>query len=169
MKSTLLQDQEFMLKFYEKFKDNSRIEYQKWFIDNSKLYTKVNKELSNKVSKQIDAQVKQCYYNCFKALHINGLEYCEGFVLGDKRLPIPIDHSWLVNKKGEVIDPTLEITGKRLQKQMKKYADRSLEERNRYGVEYYGIKYTKKQVTKFALKTKITGSYLHLLYQEENK
>ncbi len=49
---------------------------------------------------------KSCYYNCFELLRKNlDLIYCEGYAL-DPDLSLPLIHAWLVNKNGEVIDPT---------------------------------------------------------------
>jgi hypothetical protein len=56
--------------------------------------------------------MKQCYMNSTKKameLYYRGEQewfYCEGYVVSGK-LPIPIAHAWLANRKGEVIDLTL--------------------------------------------------------------
>ena len=49
---------------------------------------------------------KSCYYNCFQLLREDlNLTYSEGYAL-DLELLLPLIHAWLVNKDGEVIDPT---------------------------------------------------------------
>ena len=54
----------------------------------------------------IKGEPKLCYKNCVDAiLSRSDLHYCEGYGI-DKDLPIPLYHAWLVNDKGEVIDPT---------------------------------------------------------------
>lgn len=48
---------------------------------------------------------KQCYSNAGQiALGSSELQYAEGYVTS---IGIPIHHAWLVNRHGEVIDPTL--------------------------------------------------------------
>lgn len=54
---------------------------------------------------------KQCYQNSFQALSRHMVDpnewfYTEGVVMREK-LPIEIDHAWLSNAKGEVLDLTL--------------------------------------------------------------
>jgi len=171
-KSRILQMEEMKLKLFEKNgknKENGHYLYQKWFLDKAKLYTVVNEELSKKVSDNINAKIKECYHNCWNAVNtFPDLEYCEGYSFSED-LPIAIEHSWLLNSGGKVIDPTLVINGKKLQTQLKKYgADPPIDRERRIGSEYLGIKYTLKQLNRFALKTKKTGSFLYLLYKEEN-
>ncbi len=49
---------------------------------------------------------KNCYYNCLELLRKHrDLTYCEGYAFTED-LPLPLFHAWLVNSKGEVIDPT---------------------------------------------------------------
>ena len=49
---------------------------------------------------------KGCYYNCLQILDEHPeLTYCEGYALADG-LVLPVPHAWLINSKGEVIDPT---------------------------------------------------------------
>ena len=49
---------------------------------------------------------KNCYYNCLQILDEHPeLIYCEGYALADG-LVLPVPHAWLINSKGEVIDPT---------------------------------------------------------------
>lgn len=54
----------------------------------------------------IQGEPKACYKNCIDAiLSHSDLHYCEGYGF-DQDLPILLYHAWLVNDKGEVIDPT---------------------------------------------------------------
>jgi hypothetical protein len=55
---------------------------------------------------------RQCYGNCVKALvaamgaRRDDIHYAEGYAISKVGLPIPIQHAWLVDGKGRVIDPT---------------------------------------------------------------
>ena len=55
--------------------------------------------------------MKQCFRNA-KAIteRSKALTYCEGFI-ASKDLPLILHHAWTVNRKGEVIDPTLRAFG----------------------------------------------------------
>lgn len=54
---------------------------------------------------------KSCYYNAQKiAFGRKGLTYVEGFALSAD-IPMAIAHGWLMNDKGEAIDPTWEPPG----------------------------------------------------------
>ncbi len=166
----MLQEQQMKLKWYEKDKNSVDYKFQKWLIDNSKTYTKVDEVQSLKVSKQINAQVKGCYMNCFRAVGIRGLSYCEGAVGGNDFL-FPVEHAWLIDSNDNVIDPTLIISGNKLDKQMKKMydvGDNYNAKRNRLGGQYHGVKFTNIQVSKIALKRKIHTTYLFDLFQEEH-
>lgn len=167
VQSQILQIEEMKLKLYEKNGvDDVHYKFQKWFLDNAKSFTEVDREQSELLSKKIQAEIKNCYYNSWRVANTDfSLDYYEGFVI-DKELPIPIEHSWLVNTRGVVIDPTLIISGDRFKKQMKKYGVKTREGINRIGSEYFGVKFTNKQVNQFAIKTKTAGSYLYLLFKE---
>lgn len=53
-------------------------------------------------------RIKDCYRNCgTRASRHLTMTYCEGYI---QFLGIPISHAWLLNRKGEVIDPTLRRT-----------------------------------------------------------
>lgn len=159
--------EEMKLKLYKKNgTKNFHYKFQKWFLDNAKSFTKVDRKQSELLSKKVLAQVKNCYYNSWRGANSDfSLDYYEGFVI-DKKIGIPLEHSWLVNKKGFVIDPTLIISGDMFNKQMKKYGD-TFKDRNRIGSEYFGIKFTNGQINKYAIKTEMTGCYLYLLFEEE--
>lgn len=55
---------------------------------------------------------KQCYGNCLKALHAaigarrDDIHYAEGYAIETTGLPVLIQHAWLIDGKGRVIDPT---------------------------------------------------------------
>jgi len=169
--SQIIQIEEMKLKLYERNgKDDKHYQFQKWFLSKAKLYTTVNEKLSKQISENINAEIKNCYYNCWKALNeSHSFDYCEGFAISND-LPIPIEHSWLLDSSGRVIDPTLIISGSELQKQLKKYDQDIRSDRpNRLGSEYYGIKYKRQQVNNLALKTKKAGCFLYHLFTEEVK
>ncbi|BDA71816.1 hypothetical protein CAL7716_059820 [Calothrix sp. PCC 7716] len=49
---------------------------------------------------------KNCYENCFKIINkYQDLTYCEGYATDDEVSEI-FTHAWLINEKGEVVDPT---------------------------------------------------------------
>ena len=49
---------------------------------------------------------KECFKNAAHLmLHREDVDYAEGFAI-DLRLPIPIQHAWLLDRTGRVIDPT---------------------------------------------------------------
>ncbi len=169
-KSRILQIEEAKLKLFEKNgKEDKHFQFQKWFLENAKLYKNVDREQSIQVCKIIHGQIKNCYYNCWRAVNdhtIEGLTYCEGFEL-NYDISIPLEHCWLIDSRGNVIDPTLIINGKEFAQQMEKYGKQVDEtSKDRIGNEYYGITYTKEQVNKFALSKKETGIYLYDLFKE---
>ena len=47
---------------------------------------------------------KQCYMNAFKLMETDNLTYVEGYCHTGI---LPIEHTWCVDSKGNVIDPTL--------------------------------------------------------------
>lgn len=63
----------------------------------------VNVELSLKLAKRYRCNIKECYKNCAMiAMSDDQYQYVEGYAMSI----IPIQHAWLVNAKGEAIDPT---------------------------------------------------------------
>ena len=59
-----------------------------------------------KVKSPFKGEIKLCFKNCFQALwKYPNFSYCEGYATDDE-LPLAVSHAWLVNDKGEVIDPT---------------------------------------------------------------
>ncbi|MEB3884061.1 hypothetical protein [Lyngbya sp. CCY1209] len=54
----------------------------------------------------IPGEPKSCYKNCYEGLLLHSnWHYCEGFATHEN-LPLALIHAWLVNDRGEVIDPT---------------------------------------------------------------
>jgi hypothetical protein len=130
--------------------------YKLWLMENTKLFTKINKNESHRVRSRCDGKVKECYYNCWKALSLNQhYRYYEGYV-NSKRIPIPLEHSWLVNKKNEVIDPTLIID-----------VDKKI--KNRLGDEYLGVEIPREYAYKKGFKTKKSGPYILDYFFENSK
>lgn len=129
----------------EEYKNQDMVkQYKEWLLDNTEYFAEINVEQSIKVSKNIDAQIKQCYYNCLKATFGRRFKYYEGYVWSN-RIQIPLEHSWLV-KDGQVIDPTLIIKTQMLG--------------DRMGDEYLGIELPLKFILKQALKTKRSGPFI---------
>lgn len=77
--------------------------YHQWLLDNGKEFIKKrnqNRSLELQISHGL--RVKECYYNCQKLALLGIGEYCEGYADGS----IPVEHAWLVDGDGTVIDPT---------------------------------------------------------------
>ncbi len=61
---------------------------------------------TKKVKSPFKGKIKSCFENCFQALFkYPKFQYCEGFAIDDE-LPLAVSHAWLINEKGEAIDPT---------------------------------------------------------------
>ena len=76
-----------------------------WFCNHAELFKKVDKKTSKELSEKHNCKIKECYYNAFMSDIGRKYRYFEGYVQG----PPLIAHSWLVDSKGNVIDPTLII------------------------------------------------------------
>ena len=172
MPNHILEFKQMELNFLKKSnKMSNQYKYLKWFIDNSESFTDVDIDSSHTVSREHDCKVKSCYYNCWKVVscgNLKNLRYFEGYVWS-KRVPLPLEHSWLVDSKGKVIDPTLIITGELAYKQMKKEyrnIDRRhyVDDKKRFGDEYYGIEFPIKDLNKLVLKNEKTGGFLIELF-----
>lgn len=50
-------------------------------------------------------EMKDCYRNAFHAMWRKGLLYCEGYAVYGPN-GIPVEHAWLCDEHGQVIDPT---------------------------------------------------------------
>jgi len=120
-------------------------EYHEWFLANGKLYNNINKEYSLKLSKY--AKIKRCFDNCIKLTsRYKKLEYIEGYAYNI----IPIQHGFMLNRKNEVIDPTLAIL-------------------NRFGSEYFGVLIPQGiiSILRFRAKTFEPLSYVYWRYLKE--
>jgi len=54
----------------------------------------------------LSGEPKSCYKNCYEGLLLHqDWHYCEGFATSEN-LSLALIHAWLVNDRGEVIDPT---------------------------------------------------------------
>lgn len=146
--------------------------YNKWFVDNAKFFDKVDVDLSHTVSRDNQCRVKMCYHNCWKAVscgNLKNLRYFEGYVYS-KRVPIPLEHSWLVSPEGLVVDPTLIISGETAWKQLKE--DYHMTEKDkrltssvsRNGDEYFGVEFDLNYLNKLVFKEKKTGGFLIELF-----
>ena len=77
------------------------------YKSNQRLILKNGISFEKKVKPSFKGEPKQCYQNCFKGLlRFPTLHYCEGFI-AYKDLPMSFAHAWLINDKGQVIEPTL--------------------------------------------------------------
>ena len=145
-------------------------QYKFWFREEAEIFRQVDKELSEKVSVRTYAEIKQCFINCFRGLDPD-MKYFEGYVWSVD-IPIPLEHSWLV-KDDQVIDPTLIIGGKRLEKQRKKYERKGykLPKDNTYrlGDEYAGVEIPMAWLFKECVKTKKSGPHLFNYFMEKKK
>jgi hypothetical protein len=131
--------------------------FTKWQMDNSQLFTKVNIEESKKAAKSVGAGLKQCYYNCWRLLTPLQYKYFEGFVCS-KQFAFPIEHAWLVNKKGEVVDPTLILHTEKI--------GEFDEKRLGVGGEYLGIEIPVEFALKLGFKQRKSGPYIPYYYSE---
>lgn len=175
--NNILEFKKMELKLLKKSNNMSnQYKYLKWLMDNSKTFTDVDIDSSHTVSREYDCVVKSCYHNCWKIVscgNLKNLRYFEGYVWS-KRVPIPLEHCWLVDSKGKVIDPTLIITGELAYKQMKKeYKNierkHYVDEKKRYGDEYYGVEYPIDVLNKLVFKHKKTGGFLIELFLSKHE
>lgn len=55
---------------------------------------------------------KQCFFNAFTMVKDDQWEseepviYCEGYAVASANVVFPLEHAWVINTKGEVLDPT---------------------------------------------------------------
>ena len=129
-----------------------------WFCDNAELFSKVDKKTSKEISEKNDCELKACYHNTWKSDIRGKYRYFEGHV-NSQRLPLMTAHSWLVDSKGNVIDPTLIIDVKIDGKEMK----------NRCGDYYIGIEIPRDWLNKTVRKLLRADSTLfeYYNYKEE--
>ena len=149
---------------------NKQLDYKKWFIENLEEFYEVDEKLSEIVAEKVQAKVKSCYQNSWKASMDRSLRYFEGLVFSHD-LPIPLEHSWLVTKDNKVVDPTMGISESEKEKQMKKKygMERKGNLTRHFGDEYVGIHIPTETLNKFCWKKKMTGDFLIDYYLQEKK
>ena len=75
-----------------------------FFLENGAKLTEIDREAS--IKEGLGKEAKQCYGNCQGiALYRKDLTYYDGYCMS----VIPLEHAWLVNEDGEIVDPTLGI------------------------------------------------------------
>lgn len=148
------------LELLKKMDNPNPCRFLKWFLKNSEQFKDVNKKLSEKVSLQVDAKIKECYHNTWKASWDRGYKYYEGYVWSAD-VPLPLEHSWLTSYN-KIIDPTLIISNLEVKNQFKKKYKgiKHVSERNRLGDEYVGVHIPTHILNKFVLKNEKTGGFL---------
>jgi hypothetical protein len=68
----------------------------------------VNREESISAQAFLESRMKECYYNAQRfALAFDGIRYFEGFASAI----IPVEHAWIVNDRGEIIETTWPVSG----------------------------------------------------------
>lgn len=141
-------------------------DWTKWQMDKSEFFTVVNVEESKKVARSCVAELKQCYINCWRALTPFRYRYFEGFVTGtiegSALSRIPLEHSWLVNEKNEVVDPTLILDTNMKRKII--FNEERLVNNN-----YLGIEIPVKFALRMGFKIELSGPYLAEYYMEKSK
>ena len=78
------------------------------YCSTQKLILDIGIIFRHKIDSQLSGNRGECYKNCFQILSRSfnsNLYYCEGFATHEG-LGLIIAHAWLVNDRGEVIDPT---------------------------------------------------------------
>lgn len=78
---------------------------------------------------------RQCYMNSYRIASQMGWTYVEGFAISSDTIAIPVQHAWVVDDKGSVIETTW----------------------RRSGAEYYGIPLEFSFMHKVMLETKCYG------------
>lgn len=120
-------------------------EFYSFIIEKGKEFknSEIKDERVLKWIKSRKPQKKNCYYNSqLLALAVKGLKYFEGWAYTD--MGIPLEHSWLVDKKNKVIDVTWEK-----------------------GVKYFGLEIPLDFVRKDMVKTGCSNSLLNKYYFEK--
>lgn len=132
----------------EKFVDSL-----KWLAKNGKYFSKVDKELSKKLSKY--CKIKECYKNCWVVLdEYPKLEYYQGYAK-DKN-GFVFEHTFLV-KDNKVIDPTMCLDAK--------LGDHNV--KGRFATKYFGVKFTLNQLHKIMVATEEFRNYIPELYAKK--
>ena len=82
---------------------------------------------------KIRGRMKECFSNAMRTMirHPRTYTYCEGYAIS---YMIPVYHAWLIDPAGRVVDVTWPS-----------------------GTDYFGVAFTKKQVTDFMIRTECYG------------
>jgi hypothetical protein len=81
-------------------------QFWKALLEVGEEFTTVDWNESKKLSDKFRCQLKACFHNCAKiAACYRSLTYCADYASNI----IPVEHAWLVDRKGTVIDPTYYI------------------------------------------------------------
>ncbi|MGO7412953.1 hypothetical protein ACC810_10895 [Rhizobium ruizarguesonis] len=69
-----------------------------------KMFGRLHTSIARRPQWLVPGEAKQCFRNATAfALVRHDVTYVEGFAL-DPALPIPLEHAWLIDDKGQVID-----------------------------------------------------------------
>lgn len=142
--------------------------YRRWFHSTGKLFQTVDKQQSKDLAVDLKAELKQCHTNCTRAILFdfrNKYRYFEGEVMWRG---IPIQHSFLLDQKGKVIDPTMGISEKIRIKKAKKYGIDLKNDPVTFGTEYFGVEISKTNVLKLVQDKRMKYLDLVYLYWEKN-
>lgn len=158
----LIEFKEQELKLLQKGNAGNSVKYLEWFLKNSEQFNEINARLSAKVSVQVDAKIKECYHNTWKASWNRNYKYYEGY-LWSSRVPLPLEHSWLISN-GKIIDPTMIIPDYEVEKQLKKYKVKEFKHIDRNFLddkhEYVGVHIPTKTLNKYVFEHKKTGGFI---------
>ena len=92
-------------------KGQKQYEVLKKFASLAEEFSSANVKESRLIAKTFKSKERECFMNCaVVAKIVPHLEYYEGWACPF----IPVRHAWLVNKEGEVIDPTYCLVNKEL-------------------------------------------------------
>ncbi len=75
-------------------------------LKQGRLYQDINVELSRRLAEEQNCKARQCYANCQRiVLNLRPYAYCDGFLYDDD-FSIPVNHAWLLDSEGRIVDPT---------------------------------------------------------------
>lgn len=158
----LLEYKQEELKILSKDKDHISYKWLKWFLDNAEYKTSVNIKMSKELGK--NSQVKMCYKNSLDNIHNKDIQYIEGYIYS-KLCPVPLDHAYLMDGKGYIVDPTMGISNKK--EQFKKQGlDDSKYISKMSDNQYLGVSIDKETLIKMVIKRKTYDNNLTSLFLE---
>lgn len=134
-----------------------------WFCENAEKFDKVDKHASKEMADKYNCEVKSCYYNVFNADIMGKYRYFEGYVI-DNNLPLAVQHCWLVDRNGIVVDPTLIIP---VDIDLEDGSKKHLEDRT--GDTYIGVEIPREWVNKTAFKLERTGDFINEWFAKDIK